>query len=103
MRGICDQLQMTDGGEVLVVEHKTRQRPSLPREEQQATAKLQVPPPLHHAERAALATLPAPFPSCLHTSLPRQEHLAAICVELAADLQPPDHASGLFPLQEACF
>ena len=86
VRGICDQLQMTDGGEVLVVEHKTRQRPCLPREEQQATAKLQVPTLLAHAERAASVALPAPLPCmAMHSSLPQQEQQAS------AEVQAPAH------------
>lgn len=87
VRGICDQLQITDGGEVLVVEHKTRQRPSLPREEQQATAKLQVPPQLRHAHPAAGGCIcgTACTPIYLHPSLPQQEPQAS------AEVQVPVH------------
>ncbi len=42
MRGIIDQLELDDAGQIRVVEHKTRRKPSLPILAQQQTAKLQV-------------------------------------------------------------
>ena len=42
VRGIIDQLELDEMGQIRVVEHKTRRRPSLPMLAQQQTAKLQV-------------------------------------------------------------
>ncbi|DBA69738.1 TPA: hypothetical protein ACH3X2_012468 [Trebouxia sp. C0005] len=42
VRGIIDQLELDDNGQIRVVEHKTRRKPSLPMLAQQQTAKLQV-------------------------------------------------------------
>ncbi len=42
VRGIIDQLELDDTGQIRVVEHKTRRKPSLPMFAQQQTAKLQV-------------------------------------------------------------
>ena len=42
VRGIIDQLELDEMGQIRVVEHKTRRKPSLPMLAQQQTAKLQV-------------------------------------------------------------
>ena len=42
IRGIIDQLELDESGQIRVVENKTRRKPSLPMLAQQETAKLQV-------------------------------------------------------------